>query len=198
LSGLRQGIMAVKSNILGVFSPDQLGTAFSALTENIQKIFKKKQNQVDIKVINIVLLLCVIILSVYFVYSLSQGIKKINPGKWVAPELAKDAKVRKETPRLKDLAYYIGKTQSRDIFKMGVSSSSSVNEVISSKAAEVMQNLRLVGISWSDNPDIMIEDVKSARTSFVKKGQMVGDLKVESVFKDKIILRYGEELIELR
>ncbi|MFA6216220.1 MAG: hypothetical protein WDL87_01000 [Candidatus Omnitrophota bacterium] len=191
--------MAIKVNILNVFSPEQIAVVFSAFKENILKAFKKKQDQVDIKVINIVLFLCVIILSVYFAYSVSQGIKKINPGEWVIPELTKDANVKQETSRLKDSAYYIGKIQSRDIFKMGMSdSSSSVNEVISSKAAEVMQNLRLVGISWSDNPDVMIEDVKSVRTFFVRKGQMVGDLKVESVFKDKILLRYGEELIELR
>jgi hypothetical protein len=55
-----------------------------------------------------------------------------------------------------------------------------------------------VGISWSDDPDVMIEDTKTQRTFFLKKGQMIDDIKLEAVFKDKVILNYLGEEIELK
>jgi type II secretory pathway component PulC len=56
-----------------------------------------------------------------------------------------------------------------------------------------------VGISWSADPDVMIEDGKTQRTIFLKKGQLVdNEIRVEAVFKDKVILSYKGEEIELK
>jgi type II secretory pathway component PulC len=64
---------------------------------------------------------------------------------------------------------------------------------------EATKHLRLVGISWSDDPDIMIEDTKTQRTLFLKKGKLIdNEIKVQAVFKDKVILSYNGEEIELR
>jgi hypothetical protein len=45
----------------------------------------------------------------------------------------------------------------------------------------------------------MIEDTKTQRTLFLKKGQRIdNEIKVEAIFKDKVILSYKGEEIELK
>ena len=74
---------------------------------------------------------------------------------------------------MKKIEYYLDKVRSRDIFKMGSTARLEVADTgPSSKAVEAIQNLRLVGISWSDDPDAMVEDIKTVKTFFVKKGQI--------------------------
>ena len=68
----------------------------------------------------------------------------------------------------------------------------------SSKVADATQDLKLVGISWSNDPIAMIEDSKALRTFFVTRGQMIGEVRVQAIFKDKVVLSYGGEEIELR
>ena len=66
-------------------------------------------------------------------------------------------------------------------------------------AAEAIQNLALVGISWSSNPDAIVEDKAAQRTFFVKRGQMVGDaIKVEAIFKDHVVVVYEDKEYEIR
>jgi type II secretory pathway component PulC len=63
---------------------------------------------------------------------------------------------------------------------------------------EMTQNLKLVGISWSNDPDAMIEDTKTTRTFFVKRGQMISEVKVKDIARDKVVLTYDGEDIDLR
>ena len=83
---------------------------------------------------------------------------------------------------------------------MGVESvvEKKVVKASTSRIAEASKNLKLVGISWSDDPDVIIEDTKAGMAYFLKKGQMINDLKLKEVFKDKVILGYQEEEVELR
>jgi type II secretory pathway component PulC len=56
-----------------------------------------------------------------------------------------------------------------------------------------------VGIAWSNDPDAMIEDTKTHRTFFLKKGQTIDEeIKVQAIFKDRVVLSYKGEEIELR
>jgi hypothetical protein len=101
---------------------------------------------------------------------------------------------------LKDSAYYMNDVMERDIFKGGaIVKEEKKKETATADANEATKNLSLVGISWSANPDVIIEDKASSRTFFVKRGQMVGEnVKVEAVYKDHVILSYEGEEFELR
>ena len=101
---------------------------------------------------------------------------------------------------LKDSAYYLNEVMERDIFKDGaIAKVEKTKEVATVDANEATKNLSLVGISWSANPDVIIEDKESHRTYFVKRGQMVGEnVRVEAVFKDHVILSNEGEEFELR
>ena len=98
------------------------------------------------------------------------------------------------------------KIRGRDIFKMGELKKSQTQEAVAeepkedprAKALEAVSHLRLVGISWSSDPDAMIEDTKAVRTFFVKTGQKIGKVTIEAIFKDKVILEVLGQEVELK
>lgn len=104
--------------------------------------------------------------------------------------------------RIKGLSYYLEKTRQRDIFRMNTARTSTVaplRSMPSERIVEATQNYRLVGISWSDDPDVMIEDTKTQRTFFLKKGQTIeNNIRLQAVFKDKVVLSLDGEEITLR
>ena len=69
-----------------------------------------------------------------------------------------------------------------------------------SDAEMLAQQLGLVGIGWSDDPDVMVENIETKEIYFLKRGQKIDNLiKVEAIFQDKVVLTYdqGKEM-ELR
>lgn len=59
---------------------------------------------------------------------------------------------------------------------------------------EMLQGYKLVGISVSDQPLAMIEEVSTGRTYFLRKGQDFKSLKVQDVSREKVTVTYeGEE-----
>ena len=106
---------------------------------------------------------------------------------------------------LKAVSYYLEKARGRDIFQMVRDEEPRAKSVSranppSQRITELIKNLRLVGISWSADPDVMIEDTNLQRTFFLKKGQIIENInvKVEAVFKDKVVLTCEGEEAELR
>ena len=105
----------------------------------------------------------------------------------------------------KAVSYYLEKMGERDIFQMGavrkVTGADGVQtemKVTSDRILDVTENLKLVGISWSNDPDAIIEDTKDTKTFFVKTGQKIGEVKVQAIFKDKVVLSYQGEETELK
>lgn len=155
----------------------------------------------DIKVINNSLIACIFMLTLYVVFSFSFSWGDLGklPGVELKPQAASALSLDTEVLGLKrTVSYYLDKVESRDIFKMGPKNPAAAKGGPSEKAMEATQHLKLVGISWSDNPDAMIEDSKAQRTFFLKRGQMIGDVKVVAIFKDKVVLNYAGEDIDLK
>ncbi|MFH1593292.1 MAG: hypothetical protein ABID09_01180 [Candidatus Omnitrophota bacterium] len=161
--------------------------------------------QIEIKAINRILILCVVILIGFFISNLSLSVARLRDPFVPAAEQGQGlglATGAVTSALKKSVTYYLDKVAERDIFKMGAKKAPQQKK-LSEKKAEVdpmgaVQHLKLVGISWSDNPDAMIEDTKAYRTFFVKRGQMIGEIKVKAIFKDKIILLYEGEEFELK
>ncbi len=65
----------------------------------------------------------------------------------------------------------------------------------SEKMNQVLQTLKLVGISWTGEiPLAMIEEVQSGKTFFLKEGQELNRLRVQKIDKEKVTVTYeGEE-----
>ena len=156
--------------------------------------------QLDVKVANSVLGFLVTLLCLYFFGNLVVSL--INLSK--TPRLESNTAVAKietsfpEATGLKKAAsYYLDKVRERDIFTMGLKKVV-LNTTPTSKSMELASTLKLVGISWSTDPDAMIEDTKGLKTFFVKRGEMVGEARVQAIFKDKVVLSLGNEEFELK
>ena len=72
------------------------------------------------------------------------------------------------------------------------------SKLFATEIAAVLKRYKLVGISWSDDPDAMIEDTKVKKTFFVKIGNIMDKVKVQAILKDKVVLEYRGEKIELK
>lgn len=61
-------------------------------------------------------------------------------------------------------------------------------------------DLKLVGVIWSETPQAMIEQAKEGKTSLVSKGEGIGPFRVKEILKDKVVLglETGEQTWELR
>lgn len=184
----------------GFFNFLSFSAAGTGLANSLLKFFKGGYKQINIRVVNAALFLGVVLLAVYLVNNVSGSFGASNKLDLKVPAAGKVSdKLEDNLARTRDLGYYTDKIKQRDIFRMGPKMKlDAAPEIISSKVAEATKDLKLVGISWSDNPDAIIEDTKGSRTYFVKKGDMIGEIKVDSISREKVMLRYEEEMIELR
>jgi type II secretory pathway component PulC len=163
------------------------------------KFLKKTGLKLDIKLINIFLVLCILALCFYFIDFCSASLSNMRNIEFKILEDMSEPSAVSDGLGSKPPAFYTDKISERDIFRMGSKPKEPVFvEEPSSKAAEATASLKLVGISWSDQPDAIIEDTKLNHTFFVKKGSRIGEVNIEDIFKDRVILSYEKELIELK
>jgi len=157
--------------------------------------------QLDIRFLNNFLKLCIVALGLYFIFDLSTSIMGLKKGlrlgaSYSKPPAAESAPI---ASLLKAASYYLEKARARDIFSMNEGEVLNGGKEVPKKAIEATSHLKLVGIAWSADPDVMIEDTNAKRTFFLKKGQMINsETKLQSVFKDKVILNYKGEEVELK
>jgi len=108
--------------------------------------------------------------------------------------------------RVEKLPMYTQMARGRDIFQLGGipvppsrDFAAPTQEAASRERQElILSRYRLVGISWADDPDAMIENKEQERTFFVKRGHYVDGIRVEAIYKDRVILRDGDVEVELR
>lgn len=161
--------------------------------------FKKTGQKLDIRFINLFLVLCILGLGFYFVDFCSASLNNMKNIEFKILEDMSEPSAARDGVGSKTASFYTEKMSDRDIFRMGPKPKEpAFVETPSSKAAEATASLRLVGISWSDEPDAIIEDTKLNHTFFVKKGNNIGDIRVVDIFKDRVVLGYEKELIELK
>jgi hypothetical protein len=107
----------------------------------------------------------------------------------------------KAATQLKPLAFYLEKVNSRDLFQLGVTVSTAQTPQAEKKKQEEIaafrSKYRIAGISWSDNPDAMVENTQTKKTSFVRRGQTIDAMKVIAIFKDKLVVNYEGAEFEL-
>ena len=64
--------------------------------------------------------------------------------------------------------------------------------------AQLVSDLKLVGILWSENPQAMIENTKEQKTYLLNKGEQIGQIKIKDIFVDKVVLGKDDKEWELR
>lgn len=119
------------------------------------------------------------------VYRKSRLVKKREP-------------LRKPAEEPRPFLHYLEVVRRRNIFSPIRLKEAEKPEVKKKRVQEMAKDLSLVGISWDDKePVAMIEDKKEKKTYFLKKGGMINKLKIENILKDRVILSFGGEKVEL-
>lgn len=203
-SGRSLHATAAKYHSLSFFSFGALKARLAFFKSKFKGGFKSDARTLDLKTLNSLLALVIAVLLTYFIFNLSvsnSNLKKgLRPGINIDKVAVGSSGI---TSFLKAASYYLEKARGRDIFRMGIGqgglADNSGRKETTSKITEATQHLQLVGIAWSDDPDVMIEDTRAKQTLFLKKGQLIENkIKVQAVFRDKVILSYQQEEIELK
>lgn len=176
---------------------------FFFFKEKLKNLLSLRREPLDIKKINGILCLGIFILAVYFVTSFTVSLLSLEKNSNLSLKIkaSNQDRILEAFSPLKKLAYYLEMVRGRNIFIPQTGETEIDEEGIRrlkqvSRISEKSEGLKLVGISWKDDPDVMIEDTKSKRVYFLKKGETINGIKIEAIFKDKVVLNYeGEELI---
>jgi hypothetical protein len=199
-----QGAKLKHRSLISLFSPGAWLGRFSFFKGHSRQWFKFAPiQQIDIKLVNNALALLVVFVALYFITDFSNSYRNLKslPSVKARVQQASAAKEEQVSMLLKTAAYYSELARKRDIFKIGAkpTDKSRAIRAPSDKLKEAIKNLRMVGIAWSNDPDVMIEDTKLKRTYFLKRGQSLDNgVKLQAVFKDKIILSFENEEIEFK
>lgn len=104
---------------------------------------------------------------------------------------------KENTAELKiDLSQTLSEMKRRNMFTFLPPKEASV--VKTTNYSELVNNLKLVGIIWSDKPQAMIESVSEKKTYLLGNGEHIGELTIKSVLKDKVILSKDSQEWDLR
>ena len=191
------------------FSIANLKARLSFFKDKFKKGPAKSSSQpFELKGINVFLQSCILIVAVGLGISVKVEFDNLDKKQLAAmPKLAADAQAEPlgVVSLLQSESFYLDRVRDRDLFKFGdVKRAASVNfgkegeEKKISELEELTKGFKLVGISWSNEPDAIIEDEVAKRTYFISTGAMINEIKVQAIFKDKVILRYQGDEVELR
>ena len=204
--GAKAGLSQAKAqrDFFSLFSPVALKARFSFLKERFKgEAILQSLIHLEFRTINLFVEICIFALIFYLISNFIVSMININKKSSLELEIKEitASSVLPETSLLKTASFYLEKARARDIFKMGITSvidKPKAPKASTSRIVEASKNLKLVGISWSQDPDVIIEDTNLGMAYFLKRGQMINNLKVKAVFKDKVILSYEGEEVELR
>jgi len=62
---------------------------------------------------------------------------------------------------------------------------------------DLVKNLTLMGIVSGRNQQAVIEDAKTKKTYFLYEGDFLGEIKVEQIYADRVVLEYRGENVQL-
>jgi hypothetical protein len=127
--------------------------------------------------------------SVTFVQRLERAAKKANIGNISVEGLS-------------PLSVYVREIGRNNIFSLPESGAPSPAAArvtaVSDTLKTIVQSFRVVGIIWADVPQVIIEDTKEGRTYFLNRGNKLKDVRIKEILRDRVVLSYDNQEIELR
>ena len=179
---------------------------WSSLSNRKWFSFKKStKTGIGVRQANLALKISIACFGVFLVYYVTQmSLQLKRASNLILPSDGNDSALQMSAePDVKNVSYYQEKTSARNLFGIGEIPEPEVKpgeeRVLTPKEADRAKDFALVGIAWSSDPEAMVEDSKNNKTYFVKRGQPLDDeVKVVTIFKDKVILTYKGKEFELR
>ncbi|MDP8297302.1 MAG: hypothetical protein RAP41_03865 [Candidatus Orphnella occulta] len=94
--------------------------------------------------------------------------------------------------------HYLEMVQRRNIFSpIELKQEEEDPKVQEKQLQEMVSKWGLVGISFDNEPMAMIEDKAAKKTYFLKKGDNIGEFKIEGIYENKVVLSYEDNTVEL-
>lgn len=154
-----------------------------------------KLHDIDFKKVNRalwVILILLILLAAYYVFK-RPNLSKVTSAIF---ESGYQARGSKPIDTFKPLAFYAEQARKRDIFHPVTSA---IKGIAGSGLQALTKDLGLAGIYQpvGKPSEAMIEDKAAKKTYFLKTGDEIKGMKVKAILKDRVILQYGEEEMEL-
>lgn len=179
---------------------------------SLKQLAASSKTSISLTVVNRILGVLAVALFVYVVVDITLSAMNVNkPPQLALEEGRKITTSREVVSPLREPSYYLRQVRSKDLFGAQRRASrkkkkervevraQEVTSVRDEEPDSVTDKLALVGISWSSDPDAIIEDRSKRKTFFVKMGQTFGEgIKVESIQKNRVILSYEGEEFELK
>ena len=182
-------------------SVNAVSAFFASFAERFRSGKKEGQQSEFLSQVKNGLIVITVILFVVFIITLLNGMHKMQGlPRFVIPPTTATAKGI--TLPLKDYSFYVDKILGRNIFTP-YTPKKTVEAGVAPKINEQAKDIRLSGISWDDKPSecfAIIEDVQAKITYFLKEGDALSrsNVVVKKILKDKVILGYQNEELELR
>jgi hypothetical protein len=200
----------IKRRTFNLFSLDALRARISFLGEKFKAALTPKKFSLELKGVNRILSAAIVLLAAALVLTVTRSIEKLNRIPDFGLGTARPASEPLSTEdSIKKLMSYLDKVRARDIFRFGgvikIQPQELVEEVqepvaaAPSPAEELLNSLRLVGIGWTEEPDVMIENTSTKKVYFLKRGDWIdGRIQVNAIFEDRVIVSFDGKEAELR
>jgi len=189
------------------FSLGSLRSRFAFWSKGFRQAFSGGM-AFDIKKVNALLIFAALVSGAFFVSSSAVLAHRLSepPNFSFTPSGGGSQAKFVQPTRVKKLETYMQMARSRDIFRIGafpptqpdVEAPSEVDRAQQEREERILGQFRLVGISWSDDPDAMIENTAEEKTYFIKRGHHVNGVRVEAIYRDRVILNFEGKEVELR
>ncbi len=100
---------------------------------------------------------------------------------------------------VKPSEFYLKGITGRQVFKNSIASIDNVENArpLNNVPVDVTKDIKLIGIVQKDSPQAIIEDQKTQKTYYLNKGQFLGELQVEAIEEDKVIINFKDQKFEL-
>ncbi len=97
----------------------------------------------------------------------------------------------------KPFEFYAGKIEGRDVFEAPWEKPVPDSQAPADPASGLSKRLKVVGILLDEDPKAIIEDLETKQTFFLSPKERVGDIVVDEILEDKVIVIFNEEKVEL-
>ncbi|MFH1621953.1 MAG: type II secretion system protein N [Candidatus Omnitrophota bacterium] len=153
-----------------------------------------------IKFFNFVLINRSILLAVFILSALlfiDSFLRYPNFSKFSIP-IKNNLKIAATKDKAKPYEYYSQEISKRTLFNIK-SPEFRAERVIPAGQTfkELIRELQLLGVVFGDNLQVIIEDKRLQKTYFLYPGDYLGEIKVEEVYPDRVILEFNGERVSL-
>lgn len=166
------------------------------------RIDKNTIKNISLKTMNKMVLALCIIFTLFFIFDFirmgSSFLRKLS--KITAEAAAPEAKEQRANLKEANIIEAINLSKRHNIFSFLPPEASSTPQLSTMplEVEEIIKNLKLVGIIWSNNPQAIIENTKEQKTYLLNAGDKMKIIDIKKILRDRVILSKDNQEWELR